>query len=163
MISRYLVVLNWIQYFSLGFLAQKNESDLENFIKRYGRYKYFIPLAFFFIIIILSLLEKRIEYWGGINPLIGLMGSISAVVLSSLINDKAGNIVTIFGKQSLFIYLWHMPFAGIIANLGNRGNLQYFVVLRPLFILGIFYVVISGLVKIKDENVKRLISFIGYY
>jgi peptidoglycan/LPS O-acetylase OafA/YrhL len=39
------------------------------------------------------------------------------------------------GENSFFIYIWHMPIAGIVARLMSIGPLQYLTLLRPFVVL----------------------------
>lgn len=54
--------------------------------------------------------------------------------------DFPKNVLRKSGDFSLFVYIWHMPVAGIIANVFSRGHLTFLVILRPFIVLTIVFV-----------------------
>lgn len=69
------------------------------------------------------------------------------------------------GAESFFVYLWHMPIAGIVARLMDRDFLREFTILRPLIvliiILNIVYLLEKIITKIKLQN-KNFLFGIGH-
>ena len=66
--------------------------------------------------------------------------------------------IEIAGQESLFIYLWHMPIAGITARIMNINVLVYFVLLRPIIV---FIVMIIAIVLAKKKLPAFLKILIG--
>lgn len=156
LIGPYLNVLNWIGYFAAGISLnadKKKINNIERYIKKYG---------IMYLILWLIMLMYRIytnesgSYWGGKNVINCIMGAIAIVDIAVLQNQrkwKINRIIKYIGYNSFFIYLWHMPFAGIIANIMNRGSLSYFVFVRPVLVL-----IIVCLIK---KILEIFISFSG--
>ncbi len=75
------------------------------------------------------------------NVLFAWCGAITVLLISSSIT-KLGeeffvNSLCALGDSSLFIYIWHMPIAGIISNLFSHSFLTLFVLIRPFVTLAI--------------------------
>ena len=66
------------------------------------------------------------------------------------------------GRESFFIYIWHMPIAGIVARVMSQGILINFIFLRPIIVLTI--VVIMNIVlkwMIKKSNLDQYCFILG--
>ena len=161
-VSQYLIPLHWIQYFSLGILIQQNtirtrifNSDIRNTLIG--------PLLFISIIVILSFKQVRIGYWGHADPMIGLLGSLTALALSNIVKGGLLRTASLSGRQSLFIYLWHMPVAGVVAWGMNHGALQYFIFLRPFIVLGFMFIIQLGMQYFGKMRLQKVLSIIGFF
>lgn len=162
-ISPYLNILNWIGYFALGKLV-----GIENF-EKYGKYIIENGLKYICIGIYIGLLIFQIlhnssgGYWGGINTIVAWCGAM-LVVLCGLHLSKYDNKIILYieqaGEQSLFIYLWHMPVAGIVRWLMNINSIMNLILLRPVIILGIMILSVNFGKKILPDFIKRIVGLV---
>lgn len=138
-ISPYLNPLNWIGFFALGIhLANREPIDM-----RKGRVLLFGSVTWLLCIGLVTFqVLKGISgyYFGGLRAITSWVGAASVALLGvQLDKGKKSKLLGNIGENSLFIYLWHMPVAGIVANVFSRGALQYFTLLRPVIVLGIVF------------------------
>ena len=138
-LSPYLDVMNWIGYFSFGMLIKRYKDKavcVYSFLKRFS---FLFCINFFILFFVRFILSIKVGYWGYQNFLFILIGSISFVFFSTILVERKNvtKKIVCIGDNSLFIYLWHMPIAGIITNLMNRHFLVYGVLVRPFLVLAI--------------------------
>ena len=66
------------------------------------------------------------------------------------------------GENSLFVYIWHMPIGGIVANVFSLGPLVWLVLIRPLVVFAIvlltYYLMRRLLIKLKCEKIGLAIG-----
>lgn len=163
-ISPYLNPINWLAYFIFGFLFRDFYSNITIKLK----YKIISLISFTIIAIVLII----ISVVNGINGVyFGIFGVIKSMIIGACIILFSITISEIsvprflieLGKNSFFIYLWHMPFAGIIAYVGSIGYLNDFALLRPVLIVGLFYLIIVFLKFISKVSLLiPIVRFIGY-
>ena len=74
---------------------------------------------------------------------------------------ECGRVYWNFDRRSFSIYLLHMPFAGITANLLNRSEkLAFLTILRPIIVIIVTSCVIEGVIYCA-RKVKLLKYLIG--
>lgn len=57
------------------------------------------------------------------------------------------------GKKSFFIYLWHLPIAGILSNMGSRNIVTaYLGLLWPVVILAVMWLVVKIIERLPFSN-----------
>ena len=114
-------------------------------------------LAGFFIIVALLKNQHNITYASPLF-LIYIVGcAIIIITLEKKIhNSFINNKLVIWGKYSYFIYLIHMPLAGIVSNLFSRNSaLLYLVFLQPVLVL----LATEYIIKILERICNRYQSF----
>jgi len=139
--SRYEILNNilcQLPFFSLGFLIQKTES-FDKCILFFKKKKIFWTLISTIIICCALYVNKGSIYYNSQFFLIYALGFIILfLILALTISAGIENLLVQTGKVSFFIYLVHMPIAGLISNIFSRVDvLLYFVFLQPLITLGI--------------------------
>ena len=83
-------------------------------------------------------------YFGGLRAITSWAGAASVAMLGICLSGsketKLMKLLGYVGKNSFFVYIWHMPIAGIVARLASIGPLQYTVLLRPFVVLAVVMV-----------------------
>lgn len=138
LVQPYLNPLNWIGFFSCGMLIKKHEKALLVICRKLYRIRW-VPLLLYMTILCFQVIRgDRGSYWGMPNALFCWIGACAIAAMGATIKNNDSIIIrgiTLAGKESFFFYIWHMPVAGVITNLMNRGLLCNLVVIRPLVIL----------------------------
>jgi len=100
------------------------------------------------------------SYWKGINVFASWCGaSCTFIPGSAIAKGTRTEFLKSMGENTLFMYLWHMPIAGIIANILNRGVLVPFVLIRPFLVYFIMAVAAQILIKIARKSFATSIIF----
>lgn len=159
--SLYLNIFNWIGYFSLGYLLKVD--FFVWFEKHVVNNKIFISSYFIYgIFLIIQLCRGNAgSYWNNLNAIVTWMGALVVIILGihlSRLKISVLKYIKIAGRESLFIYLWHMPIAGITARIMNINILVNFVLLRPVIV---FVVMILAILLSKKILPEFLNKFIG--
>lgn len=160
-VSPYLNIFNWIGYFSLGYLL-----GIDCFIwfeKRVIKNKIFLSTYFIYgIFLIIQLCRNSAgAYWNNLNAIITWMGALVVITLGihlSRLKISVLKYIEIAGQESLFVYLWHMPIAGITARIMNINILVDFVLLRPVIVFGVMILAILLSKKILPEFINKFIG-----
>lgn len=165
-LSPYLNIFNWIGYFALGLHISYYK---EKFAYVYSKFQPLLKknvLIFFFVLTVQLWRGSGGGYWNGLNVIVCWLGAITLTAIAILIEryqiPVLAKIIRTCGKISFFIYLWHMPFAGIVARVMNASILINLVLLRPVIVLMftvIFYVIIKK-ISIKF-HLDKIVPFIG--
>lgn len=144
-LSPYLNILNWIGYFALGMQLAFYPEITNRIIK------YLYQLRWGIIVIYTIFLGMQIYfrngggYWNSTNVIVCWFGALTLILIVKMIELKENcwlfNIAYWSGKESFFIYLWHMPIAGIVAKAMNSTYLMNFVLLRPIIVLTIMIII----------------------
>lgn len=140
-INPYLNPFNFIGYFSIGLLISKKYSLLEIGYKL-NKYKFLLLVLYIAGLSIVRVLKISTGYWGHSTLVIQ---PIAILLIFSLQNSKfkLNKGLIYIGRNSFAIYLLHMPFAGIIANIFTRLNLWIITLLRPLIVIMITIIFIK--------------------
>lgn len=143
----YLNIFNWVGYFALGILCGQSCDGSERIFARLTRWQGVVHAFTVTLITVMVLQNRAGSYWGGICAVAAWSGALSILLLGRRLARV--RFLQWLGEDSLFIYLWHMPIAGIMANLMNRGFLIHFVLFRPIFVLAIMSAALYGAQKFK--------------
>lgn len=133
-ITFYTNPFNWMIYFSAGLLINKYKS-MENVIFLLNKlYSLFLLLfiGWGFIIIFSG---DVLSYWRIYFLLFELISIGIIFWLAFILCKNKNTLLVLLGKESFSIYLIHMPFAGVIANLLNRIDLWWTTPFRPFIVL----------------------------
>lgn len=159
-ISPYLNICNWIGYFSLGYLL--GQDIFIQFEKKLLNSKLLYIYFLYGILLVIQLwFGSPGSYWGGLNALVSWIGAFVVIILGIHLSRLKVPFLKKFeiaGQESLFIYLWHMPIAGITARIMNINVLVYFVLLRPIIV---FIVMIIAIVLAQKKLPAFLKILIG--
>lgn len=164
-ISPYLNIINWIGYFSLGkYIGRKLLVNVQKTIINKNR-MYLAFLIYCVLVLYQIWRESPGSYWYGINTIVSWVGAFVIIILGIYLslqkNNRYNNLlqyVMMSGKQSLFIYLWHMPIAGLIARLMNSSFLTYLIIIRPFLV----YLIMIGAIAFCQKYFSRPVKhFIG--
>jgi hypothetical protein len=136
----YLNPFNWIAFFGIGVMIKNRKVEIDkytniNFIKQnksfYGLFSLFV--------IILSVLyfnSNDISYWGCIFSLpFELLACFIVLTLSQIINNN--RLLISIGKNSLVIYLLHLPLADIVNAKLQLSGFLFFI--KPLLVIAFFH------------------------
>lgn len=151
-LNKYVYLSNYA-YFLLGkILSFHTQQKMHN---RYG----------IVVISLWAILQFAGTQWsvvGCIGILIGGLGIVGIIYISSWLRESLiGNELEKWGRRSFSIYLLHMPFAGITANLLNRSEkLAFLTILRPIIVIIVTSCVIEGVIYCA-RKVKLLKYLIG--
>ena len=152
-ISPYLNPLNWLCYFATGNIVRQLEIKISKNFALIASICSFLICAS--LIAISCLKQIPGSYFGPLGFCAAVFGGFLIVFDSVLLADYSLSFIEYLGKHSFFIYLWHMPFAGIVANLLSKKWLNYFVLLRPFLVLLLFFCIIKVL-DILVSKTKKL-------
>lgn len=147
----YIFILNWVLYFNIGIYISKfkYENRLTKIAVKYNLCLFIILL---FDLAIHILINYPLGYWSYDGFVIII---INYIFLLGCVNkypfDKFKTMLYI-GKNSLSVYLIHMPIAGVVVRLSNYFDNVFLLVLRPFITLIITFLVIF----IYDIITKRL-------
>ena len=138
-ISPYLNILNWIGYFGLGMQLAIHPEIVKKMLKKLYQLRKII-LAIYVIIFGLQICAGNGgSYWKGVNVVISWLGAV-VLILFAMIMEKyrdycLSRIIYWSGKESFYIYLWHMPVAGIVARVMSYKKLTLFLLVRPIIVI----------------------------
>lgn len=145
-INPYCNPFNWLIYFMLGILFKRH-----NILKLFALFamKYIHITLILFILINLAFIvyHVSVNYWS----VAGYFYIFIGCTLLWGVCFKYHAHLTKFdfiGKESLAIYLIHMPFAGVLVYITNRFELWYLLPLRPFIVLSAVVLVIISYKKI---------------
>lgn len=153
----YLDPFIFVGYFSAGYMLRGHENVTD-------RRLFNSPLwiAFFVLPFLPSVfLSYAGDVFVPVYETAFIIGSFALARL--LVRTVAKDVLIWTGKQSMAIYLLHMPFAGIIANIFNRFSwCAYIDFLRPFLTLGATVALIKMIVFICQEmNAGWFLKIIG--
>jgi len=166
LISPYLNPLNWIGYFAFGILL-KNHSDKIKKFQMKTKLLRWIPITLYILVLIIQMMSMNYgNYWGLPDSIFCWIGSLALAIIGIKMSTGRQSVITNLlvysGKQSFFIYIWHMPIAGIVTYLTSKGFLYYFVAVRPLLIMSFTLFLSMILCKLfKKMNIENYSYIIG--
>lgn len=152
----YLNILNWMIYFNIGIYIRKYNLD-KMIIKYVHKFKIPIILINIFVFIFVIRYDVNIGYWSNNGVIYSLLTTILFInIVDKLENNK---LVKYIGKNTMPIYLIHMPIAGVIVRISNLFGNPLIDLLKPTMTLLITIFVIYVYDKIfKKEEMKCLIG-----
>jgi Uncharacterized protein conserved in bacteria len=156
--NQYLNICNWMWLFAIGILINRY-SALEKVCVVAKKYILLTVLMYAGMTYLFIRMDYNFSYWS-IYYIPYLF--ISLPFIFSLAG-YVQHLITIqkVGKMSFSIYLIHMPFAGLIANLFNRFDLWFTTPFRPFIVITItvstilLYTVMMK--KLKMEKVGQIL------
>lgn len=135
----YLDFLCFIGYFVLGNFCRTNRSKMWALVEKIKSWPAII-LASMLLIVMTGPFSYFADAFTMPFELLFIAASFLFCVKCSFLNA----FFVWLGKNSFFIFLWHIPIAGIISNIGNRSIVtQLLCLLWPVAILAVMVVVIS--------------------
>lgn len=130
------IVNLWLFY--IGILARKYMLH-----KEFSNVRWTWMLLLFIAIRYLQLAVWKTSAGISVNVIVGLCVIISLYSICYQIAEMS-NTVTTLGKRSFTIYLLHMPFAGIVANILNQSEKWAWLThWRPMIVIGMTMVVVQ--------------------
>lgn len=153
----YLDPFIFIGYFSAGYLIQGHEAVTDRRLFKNPLWIIFFILPF----IPMATLSYAGDIFVPIYETTFIIGvfSLARLIMHTKLKDESIWV----GKQSMAIYLLHMPFAGIIANIFNRVSWTVYIdFLRPVLTLAITVIVIKLIVFFSRKlNAVWLMKMVG--
>ena len=163
-INPYLNILNWIGYFALGIQIAKYPT-IWSHVKNIICTKFFsssIVLGYMILLGYQIYNQKGGSYWDGINVIACWSGATTLALFAHYLvnvkNCKLSKIIHQIGVDSFAIYIWHMPIAGIVARIMCIDLFSYFVLIRPIIVLGLIYIFFGCVKKIFPKQVRYYIG-----
>jgi len=153
----YLNIFNWIGFFGFGILLKKFDL-LKKYSNIQPKYKWLISTACCIGWLILCLFVETAYYWTPwslLNEGLLLIVLYSAVHLFSRFERVWMEGALLIGKNTLFIYLYHLPFIGKLLPM-NQAVIN---LIRPWIVLIIFYVFICIVKKLSQK--PKMKSMVG--
>ena len=157
----YLNPFNWIGYFALGILIRNNKERLMEHRNHVAHYGWIVIVAYVVLLTYQVLNENGGSYWQGVNVIVSWCGAACIFEIGFAIKRTSKRMksgISFFGRNTYFMYLWHMPIAGIIANLFNRG-IPNLVFVRPFLVYSIMAVAVAVLNRLIAHKPKLGILF----
>ena len=138
-ISPYLNVFNWIGFFALGINIKENKKTFVKIFEFIKRFSGTVLLLYAVFVIYLLIFTNTGGYWGILSAPACIFGALCLAIIADFIAKKQWrtDFFCTIGDNSLFMYLWHMPIAGIVSKVMNIGFLSYGVIFRPVIVLAI--------------------------
>lgn len=123
---------NWYVYFGIGMILADEAFQMPGWV-------YILcSIAASAVMIWVSFRHRWLNYWTPGFVLFELAAGISVNGTAKALLHAAGSSrLCGIGKQTLFLYLAHMPVAGIMANLCGRIDSWALTLLRPFFVLAV--------------------------
>ncbi len=120
-ISPYINIFNWIGYFAFGAMLSKYKEKTDNMLKTLTPWRWIFYMLYLGVLVFQLWQKKGGFYFNGLNVPFCWIG-VSCIFfigirIQTLKCNWARNLFTMLGDDTLFIYLWHMPVADIVANL----------------------------------------------
>lgn len=165
-LSPYLNIFNWIGYFALGMHISAKKTWFVYYFRKLLKFRR-VALILYFIILGVQLYRgSGGGYWHGFNVISCWIGAIALTEIALIIEKNKipviSKMIQIAGEESFFIYIWHMPIAGIVTKIMCYGFLEHFVLIRPFIILLIVLIIYKFINRIsKKLYFDRVVSFIG--
>ncbi len=137
----YLNYFNWVGYFALGVLIRTYLKSFVILFDKLHKLRFCIYVAYLIILTYQIITAQNGYYFGFPEMFFAWCGAISFLLLSVDIKEikciPLKRALQSSGDSSLFIYIWHMPIAGIIANLFSYHPFTVLVIVRPFVVLAI--------------------------
>ncbi len=138
-VTPYLNLLNWCGYFALGVLIRAYQDKFKRVFLILYRFRLLVYMVYAIALIYQIFNKSGGGYWGLPNALFTWLGAISLLLLaeraSRFREGRIKKLLCLMGDSSLFVYIWHMPIAGIITNIFSRQPLMPAVLMRPFVVL----------------------------
>lgn len=162
----YLNILNWIGYFALGMQIRKNRAIFVQISKKILQRKYVWICLYLLIIIFQVYRGSGSWYWKGFHVIACWSGAIAIFSIANMLCSQKDNLVGRFifalGEESFAIYIWHIPIAGIVANVMSKGILVNFVIIRPIIVaVIILFVLLFAKKMFQKVNLQKVVPIIG--
>lgn len=154
-VSEHLNILLWAPYFLFGFVISKRQRAIE-----------IIASPEFLAITLTAVLSLVLQEIGIIipstlnyqNPILVFLVCGFFILLNNSRIIPSGDKINTIGRNTLFIYLWHMPLIGIFNYLANNF-LIYIHFVSPLLVLLLFFLVMVVALRINlNTRLARLIG-----
>ena len=160
-ITQYLNILNWCGYFALGVFIRTHQDKVRRVFLALYRFRFAFYAAYIGVLVYQFFADGGGGYWGVPNAFFAWLGAFCLLLLAESLGHRsergAQRILIRMGDTSLFVYIWHMPIAGIVTNLFSRQPLTVAVLARPFVVLGVVLVAcrLAELVlkKVKAEKI----------
>ena len=153
----YLDFLCFIGYFAIGKYLWRHSDFIFNQIEHRTTNKVSTLIVLASVLLIFSTAEFT-YFKNGLTMVFELIFILSAAIIAFKSNSC---ILKEVGKNSLFIYLWHLPVAGIISKVGSKNIvIASTSVLWPLALLAIMILVINIIKKFNFPD--GICTLIGY-
>lgn len=164
--SPYLNILNWIGYFAFGMQIMSHKEKAKTVFQYCRKWRALIYVAFVMILAYQICSGHSGGYWKGMNVILCWLGGTTVFLVSISVNKNKQSIMqrglVSVGKKSFFIYLWHMPIAGITARVMLDGMLANLMLIRPVLVLGVMlfsYNILGwGLKALRLEECRPLLG-----
>ena len=164
--------LNWYLYFGLGILFKNFKSDIRG-LRMIGWVITYLTC----FLMLAGFAGYGINYWSVGFVAFGICSVVMVYNWSCFIDKRFGQCIPdkgiqhqnrfgLFvgnvGRNTMFIYLVHMPFAGIITNLCNRVDIWGLTLLRPLIVFCLTWCMLVAIRKMLHIlNLERFDRFLG--
>lgn len=143
-IAEHLNLLVWYPYVFLGYFYAKSGSCWKAFLFS-GVNIFLLIICGFWIFLFTHNIVHHSSY--NYQSILLIYFVILLFVSVSSIKLSFNSYIDRLGRNTLFVYLWHMPFAGFFSWIGNNF-LPFFHYLSAFVILTIFYAAIYFLSKL---------------
>lgn len=163
-ISPYLNILNWIGLFALGLHISNNKAFFEKIAIHILEKKWRFFLIYFILFSAQIYSDRSGWYWDGFNVIICWGGALTIFIIASCLKKSKwiGGILQTIGEYSFAIYIWHMPIAGIIANLMSKSKLLWMIILRPVIVIAMVLAIFLCFRKIiNNTQLSKMTYIIG--
>lgn len=156
----YLNFFNWIGFYSFGFFL-KDDEKLELLVQQCIKNRIYIVLGFL-IFINLSIYFNFGYYWTYFSLPMEILGFLFFLIVSKTYLQR-NNTFILIGKQSFFIYLFHMPVIGAINSITKYSDSQIILILKPFIVILIMTIFVKILSLVTKSKKIRYIytNFIG--
>lgn len=145
-INPYLNPLNWVGYFAFGILLSNNYGNINGiFLKLINKSGYWSPIILVSIsmysLISMILRNQSPTYWS----LYGLIFAFSLIALFFILLEKNKTIYSLvrLGRNTLSIYLLHMPVAGVVNSVFTYFD--NYIIIKPFFVIALTILIIEVL------------------
>lgn len=155
----YINIANWMLYFSIGIRLGKTE------MRRYSWIDKLSVLVALLTLLMCAIRGFSLSYWTPWFILFELFASVALLYIAEQMSRKNGRLakwIARSGRESMTIFLLHMPVAGIVANICGRLDFWWLTLLRPIIVFAITFAAIELYQKIATRwNMKFLLEIIG--
>lgn len=143
-VGEHLNMLLWIPYFIFGLIVAKREKVFNIVLSPEFSIIASTAVLNVFLQEIGAITPSRLNYQ---NPNLVFFVCCLYIFLNNITLMPSFDVVNMIGRNTLFIYLWHMPFIGIINHLANNFFI-YIHFISPILVLIFFFLAICFIMNV---------------
>ncbi len=162
-LTPFIIPFNWMIYFGIGIMIFHYNAF--NYIRNISSRG--LPILFLSTVVIFvcyGILGRSLYYFELFFIPIELLLIVFIIGITDKLNSWMISHLSLYGKQSLSIYLYHMLMVGIVVKMSNESGLWLTILFRPILIIWATSFLLKKLKKLLDMHAMSSLSeiILGY-